>query len=338
MLQLAVRAYRRPFRTPLQTHHGVWTHREGLLLRVTDEQGQTGFGEIAPLPWFGTETQAQAQDFCRYWPRPFSLKQIQSIPTALPACQFGLTSAVRPWQSGPPTTASSRRSPTGLPSLNLLSPKQRCGLLPTGRAALDAWQSLWNLGHRVFKWKIGVAGLQTELPIFQALMAALPLTARIRLDANGGLTPEAARLWLTTCDDRHEQVEFLEQPLSPPLAVDWITAHAHTFQTAIALDESVSTLSQLQAVHAQMQDRVIYVLKPAIAGFPDQLKAFCLQHQLDVVCSSALETAVGKNAALQLAQELWQGGLSRRALGFGVDHWFADNWSHITAETLWAMV
>ena len=106
-------------------------------------------------------------------------------------------------------------------------------------------------------------------------------------------------------------------------------------QTAIALDESVATFQQLQQIYDQVGRKVIYVVKPAIAGWPQRLLDFCLHHQLDVVFSSALETPVGRNQAVQLAQTLWAQGIQKRALGFGVGHWFADDWESLSEETVW---
>src|SRR5262245_24918545 len=51
------RRYRLPFRAVVRTAHGPWAEREGLLVRVEGEgRGTVGYGEAAPIPWFGTET------------------------------------------------------------------------------------------------------------------------------------------------------------------------------------------------------------------------------------------------------------------------------------------
>ncbi len=75
------RPYRRPFKRPLSTSHGIWDVREGIILRLTDETGQVGWGEIAPIPWFGSESLQQALDFC------------QQLPTKITATFFFSTSA-----------------------------------------------------------------------------------------------------------------------------------------------------------------------------------------------------------------------------------------------------
>jgi O-succinylbenzoate synthase len=331
-MRVEVCPYRRPFRQPLRTAHGPWAVREGIILRFADEQGQVTFGEIAPIPWFGTETLEQAREFCDRFPRQFSPEQIDDIPDSLPACQFGF-SAVRPH---PPNSFSK----TGERDLSMQNfgadPKDVCALLPTGEAALAGWQRLWQAGHRTLKWKIGVAAVEVELAIFQQLVEQVPPDLRLRLDANGGLTPETAAAWLAACDRAPITIEFLEQPLPPATILDWLPQIRGQFRTAIALDESVATLPQLQQVYQQVGDRGVYVVKPAIAGSSQRLADFCLQHRLDVVFSSALETPIGRHQALRLAQRLWDHGLAKRAVGFGVGHWFADDWSQLSEAALWA--
>jgi len=303
---LAFKSYSRQFQPPLLTVHGVWTERRGILLRLATETGQVGFGEIAPLPWFGSETFEDAWAFCQQLPLQISARAIARIPANLPACQFGFETA---WNRGF--------------SVNDCGPPQRiqeptyCRLLPTGVAALQTWPSLWQMGYRTFKWKIGVASLREELSWFEELLQALPPQGQVRLDANGGLTTAQAKVWLDACSGT--AVEFLEQPL-PPTALDTMLHLSRHASTPIALDESVATLAQLQTCHARGW-RGIFVVKPAIAGYPSQLQQFCQTQNLDLVLSSVFETGIGQQAVLQLAGVL---GV-RRALGFGGQHWFDGN-------------
>lgn len=333
MIRLATRYYCRPFTRPLQTAHGLWTQREGLILRFQTEAGQVGFGEIAPIPWFGTETLAQAQQLCDRWPKELSLatflSELASIPATWPASQFGFGAGINSFRNQPSDRAEIDQS------IERLSAADICALLPTGPQALEHWERLWQQGHRTFKWKIGVTDAAAELDIFQSLCVALPTTATLRLDANGGLTAATATTWLQTCDRAPIHVEFIEQPLAPDQVLSWLGKIGDQFHTAIALDESVASFPQLQAIHQQWGNRVVYVIKPAIAGRPQPLLAYCQHHQLDVVFSSALETPIGRHSVFQMAKTLWQGGLSRRALGFGIDHFFADDWQQLEGATLW---
>ena len=47
------RPYRRRFKPPLQTNHGLWKVRDSIILRLANETG-ISYGEIAPLNWFGS--------------------------------------------------------------------------------------------------------------------------------------------------------------------------------------------------------------------------------------------------------------------------------------------
>lgn len=307
------RPYRRRFKQPLQTSHGTWDVREGIILRLTDETGQTSWGEIAPLSWFGSETLEQALDFCRQLPDEITAETIFSIPSALPACQFGFESALR----------------LGNGEVGRLT---YSGLLPAGKAALDQWQTLWKQGYRTFKWKIGVAPIQDELKIFHQLIQALPAVAQLRLDANGGLTWQEANEWLQACDQQEVAggvgIEFLEQPL-PVAHFDAMLELSDRYSTQLALDESVATLLQLQASYQQGW-RGVFVIKPCIAGSPSRLRQFCQQHEIDAVFSSVFETPIGRQAALNLAVELSR---KNRAVGFGINHWFDGDETWL--EHLW---
>ncbi|MEG3859730.1 o-succinylbenzoate synthase [Microcoleus sp. herbarium12] len=157
------RAYQRKFKRPLQTSHGIWDIREGIILRLVDENGRIGWGEIAPLSWFGSETFEQALDFCQQLPANISSEMIFAISAELPACQFGFESA---WENLSQVIENTLRQDK--------VPKNQCsGLLPAGETALQVLPRLWLEGFRTFKWKIGVAGIEEELTIFQQLIAAM---------------------------------------------------------------------------------------------------------------------------------------------------------------------
>jgi O-succinylbenzoate synthase len=338
-LRFEFRPYRRPFLHPLQTSHGEWCDREGILLRLTNGCGQVGFGEIAPVPWFGSESLDDAMQFCDQLSANLPLDAIFSIPDHLPACQFGFESAwemleqkaegrgqkvkgredgedkeVRETDSSPPSPSS---SPPTFPY---------SGLLPAGEAALSAWKPLWEGGYRTFKWKIGVYSHEID-EILDQFILTLP-SVKLRLDANGGLSYTNAETWLRVCYEINAacfrkrcgfMIEFLEQPLLPD-QFDAMLQLAGRFSTPIALDESVATLAQLQNCYARGW-RDVFVIKPAIAGSPSRLRQFFQNHPIDAVFSSVFETAIGQQAGLRLAGELMQ---NQRAVGYGVNQWFSE--------------
>ena len=316
------RPYRRPFRQTIKTSHGIWKYREGIILRFTDEQGRSGFGEVAPLPWFGTETQAQAVAFCAQVPHQLSASNGFAILPTMPACKFGFEVAL---------SNLSRDIHCGE-----LEPHRCSALLPAGKGALSGWTALWAMGYRTFKWKIGVAPVSVELAWLHQLMKQLPLGAKLRLDANGGLDELSAHHWLDQCDRLGHRIEFVEQPLPPDRFTDLLKL-AHRYQTPIALDESVTTLDQLKT-HYFRGWRGIYVVKAAISGSPSRLKQFCADYPIDIVISSVFETDIGRQALIDLAVELsvLMPYEPQRVLGMGTQQWLPnDGLDDPDWEALW---
>ena len=311
--QFQFQPYQRPFKTPLKTAHGIWNIREGIILNLTNKQGNIGWGEIAPLSWFGSETLEDAIAFCQKLPSIISTETIFTISDSLPACQFGFESALIELNSNP---------------LVDLSKLQYSGLLPTGEIVLNTWKTLFQQGYQTLKWKIGVDEITTEINIFKQLVKIVietlssPQKIRLRLDANGGLTFEQAEYWLETCDLINAnqdliEIEFLEQPLSIS-QLDLMLELCDRYSTSLALDESVANLQQLNSCYQQGWSN-IFVIKPAIFGSPRKLKNFCQKNKIDTVFSSVFETDIGQNSALKIASELL---LYNRAVGFGINHWF----------------
>ena len=276
--------------------------------------GKIGVGEIAPLPWFGTETWQDAVTYCAELPRTLTQADIQAVPTQLPCMQFGIGMAYEAMYRRPdrPEKIENETLPI-------------CGLLPAGQNALTDWNSLWEQGHRTLKWKIGVAAIEDELDLLRSLTKVLPPVAKLRLDANGGLTHSEAVQWALECDRINANpanltIEYLEQPLPPDQWRSLLTLASES-QTPIALDESVATLKDLETWQ-QRKWLGYYVIKPLIMGFPWRIRQVCGGIDNPKVFSSVFESDIGKVAALELAQELGTDGL---ALGFGVDHWLAES-------------
>ena len=142
---------------------------------------------------------------------------------------------------------------------------------------------------------------------------------------------------------RKERIDCFEQPL-PPGDFQGLQALSQEFVTPLALDESVATVGQLQAVAAAGWSDLV-VVKPVIAGDPQRffvgqaasetvsevprLQPWLCQFS-GIVVSSVFETPVGQWGALRLAARLGD-----RALGFGTEAWLAPLKSR-WLERLWA--
>ncbi|EIP98114.1 o-succinylbenzoic acid synthetase [Opitutaceae bacterium TAV1] len=330
-LKLEYSRYRLPFRVPLRTAHGLWSEREGLLLRLTDmseppagptddpgNRPRTGFGEIAPIPWFGTETVDEAEALLRELGDRVNDATLDALPGRYACTHFALHSArakcgVRNAACGltEPASASPLSVPHPAPSALPVA-----ALLPAGRLALTQIAPKAELGFRTFKWKVGAGDAADELALLDDVIAALPDGARLRLDANGAWDHRTAGRWLERAADR--PVEFIEQPVSPAArgADDLLLGLAGDYPTPLALDESLVGATDA-ARWLSLGWPGIWVIKPALLGDPAgvlaQLAAAGVARE-DVVFSSALETAVGARAVLELAFA-WHAGPPPGAAG-----------------------
>ena len=309
------RRYRLAFRAAVRTAHGVWSEREGILVRVSDEGGLAGLGEAACLPWFGTETADAAEAACTKFGEWVGAEELDEVPVSL-VCLRNAVAAARGELEERVQIADGgeRRVRDYAPYLGVAA------LLPAGRAVLAALGPKAEAGFRVFKWKVGVGEVADELGLLDEVCAALPSGAKLRLDANGAWDRRKAERWLERCADR--PVEFVEQPVAADArgAEDVLRGLAEDWPTPIALDESLAGDGDVERwIGAGW--RGVWVVKPSLLGDVARTLARLERAKATVVFSSALETAVGARAALQWAFG-WKG--EARALGFGVWPLFQD--------------
>lgn len=280
MRKFSYRRYSRAFRHPLRTARGEWVTREGFLLCV-QEGDQFGYGEVAPLPEFGTETLAEAGAYLA------TLVEVRdlSVPEGLPCCAFGFSAALAELK------ASHR---VGARNYDV------AGLLPAGVAAEAALLEKLSKGYRVFKWKVGVEAVSKEKAVFERLAGCLPADGRLRLDANGSWTPELLREWLKFLKGWAEFVEFVEQPLAPGLEGAMLSARAES-GIEIALDESLNGKKAASWLEAWPG---VLVIKAPLMGDLGGLQATLEPLAERVVLSSVFETGIGLSNTLTLADAL----------------------------------
>lgn len=318
------RRYRLPFRTPVRTAHGSWSVREGVLVRLTAGSdagaGGSGYGEAAPIPWFGTEAVEEVEAECRALGEWVDDRRLNEVPPHFRCLRNAIASA-RSELGETRAEPAAKGGPAGPGYLPCAA------LLPAGRRALAEIGTKAEAGFRVFKWKVGVGDVADELGLFDDLCGELPPGGRLRLDANGAWNRAQAERWLERCAER--PVEFVEQPCLASSKADGaerrrvedlLLGLAGDFPTPIGLDEALITESDVERWMAAGWPG-IFVVKPSLIGDPATVLAKLANARAAVVLSAALETAVGARAGLRMAFA-WPG--EPRALGFGVWPLFSD--------------
>jgi O-succinylbenzoate synthase len=302
-LRFQYRRYRLPLRVAVRTAHGVWREREGLIVRLEHESGVVGYGEAAPIPAFGTETVDEAESASRELGEWGDDVRLAAVPARLSCLRNAIAAAQ--------TTGVARAASGAVHEFIGVA-----ALLPAGRAALSLVESGAESGFRVFKWKVGVGDVADELSLLDDLCAALPAGARLRLDANGAWDRRRAERWLERCAER--PIEFVEQPIAADArgSADLLLGLAADYPTPLGLDESLGGEGDVERWLGDVAGALARLAKA----------------RAEVVFSSALETAVGAQAALRVAFA-WPGAsdpsrpaepAQPRALGFGVWPLFVD--------------
>ncbi|ADE54893.1 o-succinylbenzoate synthase [Coraliomargarita akajimensis] len=293
------RPYRRKFIRPLRTALGEWREREGFILRIEAESGAIGYGEVAPIPEFGSESLDVAREYLEGLASGNSLIGAEQVP----CCAFAVSSALQ--QIAEPEVE--------------LGVMELAGLLPAGLGALAVAERRVADGYDTLKWKIGVESVAMEQAVFERMDQSLPQGVRIRLDANGSWDLNTWCRWQDFLCERRERLDYVEQPL--PVGEEMVMGELmRASGLPIALDESLQGQAGRELLRSGEWSGPL-VVKPALMGdlqvLADELAPVAEQ----VVLSSVFETRVGLMAARALLACL---PLCQRAHGFDTGNMFSD--------------
>jgi len=249
-------AYKLPFRSPVHCGGEALKEREGLLLKLADEDGVEGWGEIAPLPGFSVEKLEDAQRNTETVARLWCSKFPDALATMrAPSIRFGLEQAAMHIH-----TVRNK-----LPLNQLVSPHGRdevrlCALLG-GDSHDNMAKAIRSgmAGYRTVKIKVGRRAPDADAQFIHDLVDDLGADVRIRLDANRGWSLEDAVRFGKRV--KGLSIEFIEEPVKNPLA---LPAFYEQSGIPIALDESSREFKP--AAWKKIKGVAAVVLKPTLSG------------------------------------------------------------------------
>ena len=326
--QISVKPYRRAFRQPLRTAHGEWATREGFLVRL-EQEGRVGYGEVAPLPEFGSETLADAMAFLEQ----LTIQPEMAVPVNLPCCAFALSAAQIFAERGSldllKNGEASNQGASRVPISRLIAPPRDysvSALLPSGSAALRLAAQKSKAGYCNMKWKIGIDPIAKEISTARSLFDSLPSAVRLRFDANAGLAASELEQWVEFLIPYRERIDFIEQPLAcgqEALMSDYMEASG----LCIALDESLNGSDRERWLKPNAWAGALVIKAPLMGELSqqaDRLAAVAKQ----VVFSSVFETDIGLENSLRLADSLPQ---FFRPIGYDTMDAFNDGLNYLQA-------
>jgi o-succinylbenzoate synthase len=309
--------YGLPFSGPLTLGGITLFQREGLLLKLSGDDGSEGWGETAPLPGFSVESQGEAASQVRWlagsmmgrevkedWVDPYGEFGGELDRVAL-SVRFGFELAV--WNL---YAASSGRTlpevvtpfPRAVVPVNGLLAGSPADVLVEARRVRDE-------GYRSIKLKVGTSPVAEEVALVRELGEELGEGISLRLDANRAWGyEEAAEFVRGTAGVRFE---YVEEPLADPARLPGLVRE---FRVPVALDES---LVGMEPEKVEETFAVAFVLKPMLlGGIARTLRVARRALRLGVtpVLSSAYESGVGTAALVALAA-----GIGDRPVPAGLD-------------------
>jgi L-alanine-DL-glutamate epimerase-like enolase superfamily enzyme len=266
-------------------HRSVW-------VRLTDKDGQEGWGEAAPSKFYGETADTV-------------VAALKLYGTVLPDDPFNLEDAERRWETTMRGNASARAALSA--ALHDLVGK-RLGIPIYRMWGLDpckAPKSTFTIGldtperirakvaeaeqYPILKVKLGT---DQDVEILQAIRGATD--KEIRVDANCGWTVKRAIRMLPVLDEFG--VTVLEQPL-PPQDLDGLAAISAAADIPIIADESCKTVADIPPLVGKVDGINIKLAK--CGGLREALRMISVAraHDMMVMVGCMIESSLGITAA-----------------------------------------
>lgn len=328
------------FKQPAATSRGVYHTRKSYFLTLTSDRvdGVRGVGECATLPDLSCDAVPHYEEIlhraCRQLEAEGQLDVEALRP--YPSILFGLETALAQWHAG------------GRAAL-FDTPFARAeeGIAINGLVWMGSLEQMYSRlqqklaqGFRCVKLKVGALDFEKELELIRYIRMRFDKEQiELRLDANGGFTPEDALGKLEQLSAY--AIHSIEQPIAKG---QWqqMARLCRESPVPIALDEELIGINTL-AEKAQMLDAIqphYIILKPSLHGGmhgSEEWVQLAGQRNVQSWMTSALESNVGLNAIAHLAAKTY-GPHITFSQGLGTGQLFTDNIDmplQIRGEQLW---
>lgn len=307
--------YKLPFRTPFKTSSKEYSHREGILL-IYKEGNIEAYGDIAPLPGFSSESLDDIRKVLTMNHRSLeksirggegadSLSLLNRIHS-FPSLTFGLDMLLHD------LAAKSEGKSLSDYLYGEKAPKLRCNFtlpLTDTETAVTTCREKEQEGFDTVKIKTG-KDFKEELELISAIRDEFS-DLKIRIDANGAWSKKEAIDHLQALENL--DIEYCEQPVDSSKP-DVMAAVREASPVPVAADESVNSKNDaIRLIGEQAAD--IMILKPMMFGLIREMsvtKQLAASHDIDIVFTTLLESAAGRDVTASLARGL---GSSKYAHG-----------------------
>ena len=282
------------------------------MLALTTESGLVGYGEALPLAGFSEESPGRASETLSGLARVLIGREIEDLHVLLDLVEELApdTPATRAAVDVALFDLAARAQGIGVAALLALPERPRArvdvnALVYDERPEIVAREASAAIaeGYRTVKIKVGALALELDEARVAAVRDAVGSEATIRLDANGGWQEREAEEAIARLAPY--RIELLEQPVEAR-DLGGLARLSTRSPIPIAADEALAGGYAVDEIFTRDAASVL-VLKPAALGglrASQRIAARARAAGWGVVVTSALDSAVGLAAALQLAAAL----------------------------------
>ena len=286
------------FKFPAGTSRGVLLHKPSSFL-VLEQDGLTGIGECSTIPDLSIDPmefyEQKLNEVCKWINDGNNPENIDL--SAFPSIAFGLETALLDLKAN----GSKKLFPsdftegkTGIP-IN--------GLVWMGDKEFMQKQITEKIaaGYQCIKLKVGALDFETELEIIAGIRRHFsPEEIEIRLDANGGFTPEDALKKLEKLAVYH--IHSIEQPIKQGQLDAMADICKHSPIPIVLDEELIGVKSADKELIIEKTKPAYIILKPSLLGGFKQSEEWIRlveKHQVKWWITSALEANIGLNTIAQ---------------------------------------
>lgn len=315
------------FKQPAGTSRGVYTTRQSYYLTITDDDrpGIKGVGECATLPDLSCDAVPEyfkiLSDICRM------VEQTGNIPYEMlrpyPSILFGLETAFAQLEANGSTRLYD--TPFG---------RGEEGITINGLVWMGTFEEMYSrleaklkAGFHCVKLKIGAIDFNKELDLIKHIREAFDKnTIELRVDANGGFTPENAMARLEAL--AQYDIHSIEQPIKQHQWGEMARLCKET-PLPIALDEELIGVN-VKSMKEYLLDTIrpqYIILKPSLHGGMygcNEWIQMAKERGIGSWITSALESNVGLNAIANYCAQTYGPAVSMPQ-GLGTGQLFTDN-------------
>lgn len=293
-----------PFKTALRTVETI----EDIVVKITADTGENGYGEAPPTAVITGDTRGSIICAIRDYIRPallgMEIENIDGIMHKLHTCIQKNTSAKACVDMAVYDLLGKRY---GVPLYRLLGGYRReletdltISVNPIDEMVRDSISAV-KRGFRILKVKVGKEG-EKDIERIAAIRDAVGKDVKIRVDANQGWTAKEAIRILSVLEREGLDIELCEQPVKAQ-DIDGLRAVTKAVSTPILADESVFSAEDAMEILRTHAADLINIKLMKTGGIYGALKICAIAETCGVECMMGcmLESKLAVSAAAHLA-------------------------------------